>query len=342
MDGQYIWGQLFNANQPIASDEKLLCDTGNTVFYRKTLSFSYYNNEYYSFLINKNNPSIRIQLYADSECLFNSGCGWGINNFNIKVNKATPGTNSTCLYKPFSSCPCADANVNCACYPGYFAFKQAFGDYICSACQPNCQDCASAIKCNSCIPGYSLLGNICVISPKGILDTQTNVLKIDLSRHYKNQQYVFQGYSANFWMKFGNKLTTIDKPLILLDPFLLSYKSSSPSFNLKYTNFNYLFSFSNYFSTILDYPVDPSQATNYETKWVPVSLSFSTNPAFEKKSFYIQLSINNEKSRVTFFDGAFPPTQILLFNYFSKITYRYLKVWDRFISTDLLNKANYV
>ncbi len=162
-----------------------------------------------------------------------------------------------------------------------------------------------------------------------------------MNRYYKNLKNDFQGFSVNLWTKSGETLTNLDKPLLLIDPYLISYNTTTNSYNLKFTNFNYLFSFADMFRVILNYTLknDPSF---YQNQWIPISITFSHNVGSEEKSFYIQMSINNEPLQSTYFDNMFLPSQIILFNYFSKVSYRYLKFWDRYMSIDILNKLNYM
>lgn len=127
LDNNYIWG---NTNAPGTIEETTMCNEKAT-FYRKFLNFTYFNNDYFKDTMNKNNPTMRIQVIPDSECSFNSDCGWGINNLKIKVNKVNINGNSTCPYRPFINCPCAPLSSQCTCYPGYYSLKASWGDFSC-------------------------------------------------------------------------------------------------------------------------------------------------------------------------------------------------------------------
>ena len=69
-----------------------------------------------------------------------------------------------------------------------------------------------------------------------------------------------------------------------------------------------------------------------------IGLSYSQN----FKNFFIQISINNEVSRSIIQYETKIPDLVLFFNYFSKINYRYVKIWDRYLSSDELNSINYM
>lgn len=167
------------------------------------------------------------------------------------------------------------------------------------------------------------------------------MLRIDLNRHYKNLKYEFQGFSLNIWTKSEETLTTLEKPLLLIDPYLISYNSTTNNYNLKYTNFNYLFSYAHMFPIVLNYSL-LNPPNHYQTQWIPISITFSHNVGSLDRSFYIQMSINNEPLQSTYYDAMHLPSQIMLFNYFSKVNYRYLKFWDKYVSIDALNKINYM
>ncbi len=127
LDNNFIWG---NTNAPGTIEETVICNE-KVIFYKKFQNFTYYNNDYFKDTMNRNNPTMRIQVIPDSECSFNSDCGWGINNIKIKVNKVNISGNNTCLYRPYINCPCAPLSSQCTCYPGYYSFKSSFGDYNC-------------------------------------------------------------------------------------------------------------------------------------------------------------------------------------------------------------------
>lgn len=127
LDNNFIWG---NTNTAASIEETIICNEKAT-FYRKFLNFTYYNNDYFKNSINKKNPTLRIQAISDSDCSFNTDCGWGINNLTIKINKINIAGNSTCNYRPFISCPCAPLSSQCTCFPGYYSLKASWGDYNC-------------------------------------------------------------------------------------------------------------------------------------------------------------------------------------------------------------------
>lgn len=194
-------------------------------------------------------------------------------------------------------------------------------------------------KCSDCNYGYTLSNNVCVPSPKGLLPGQNQMMKIDLSKYYSNSIYEYTGISLNFWAKFGDISTSIEKPVALIDPFLLTYNSTYTNYLLKHTKFNYMFSFSNYFPVLINYTTS-NPKTIYESNWIPYSIGLSYSNNF--KNFFIQVSINNEVSRSLIQYESSKPQLVLLFNYFSKIQYRFIRIWDRYISTDELNTINYV
>jgi hypothetical protein len=208
-------------------------------------------------------------------------------------------------------------------------------------CQIDCYQCSSPTKCNTCLPGYSLIDKFCVPTTKTIFESQTSMLRIDMKRYYKNLMNSFQGFSVNLWIKSGDTLPNLDKPLLLIDPYLISYSSKTNTYNIKFSNFNYLFSYADMFPIILNYTLQ-YEPPEYQNKWIPVSLAFSYNARSKDGSFYIQMSINNEPVQSTYYDKYQKPSQIILFNYFSKVSYRYLKFWDRYITIDILNKLNYL
>lgn len=164
-------------------------------------------------------------------------------------------------------------------------------------------------------------------------------MKIDLSKYYSNSNYDYTGISLNFWAKFGDVSSIIEKPLALIDPFLLTYNSTYGNYYIKNSKFNYLFSFSNYFQTSINYTTS-NPKSYYESNWVPYSIGLSYSNTF--KNFFIQLSINNEVARSTIQYESKIPQMIILFNYFSKIQYRFVKIWDRFLNSDELNSINYM
>ena len=120
---------------------------------------------------------------------------------------------------------------------------------------------------------------------------------------------------------------------------MLTYNSTSGSYLLKHTKYNYLFSFSNYFPTLINYTTSNNK-NFYESSWVPYSIGLSYSQNF--KNFFIQISINNEVSRSIIQYETKIPDLVLFFNYFSKINYRYVKIWDRYLSSDELNSINYM
>jgi hypothetical protein len=194
-------------------------------------------------------------------------------------------------------------------------------------------------KCTECFYGYTLLNNICIPSPKTLLPSQNTMMKIDLSKHYSNSIFEYTGISFSFWAKFGDVSTIIEKPISLIDPFLLTYNSTYVNYNLKNSNYNYMFSFSNYFPTLINYTTN-NPKTVYENNWIPYSISLSYSVIY--KNFFIQISINNEIPRSIIVYDVKIPEMIVLFNYFSKIQYRFLKIWDRYIASEELNSINYV
>lgn len=127
LDNNYIYG---SQNLATAVDETIVCSESAT-FYRKLVNFTYFNSDYFQASMNKNSPTLRIQVIPDSECYFNSDCGWGLNNLKIQVNRVDPRTNSTCAYRPYVSCPCAPLSSACTCFPGYYNFKASWGDHSC-------------------------------------------------------------------------------------------------------------------------------------------------------------------------------------------------------------------
>lgn len=151
----------------------------------------------------------------------------------------------------------------------------------------------------------------------------------------------FQGFSLNIWIKSGENLPDLDKPLLLIDPYLISYSSKTNTYNIKFSKFNYLFSYADMFPIILNYTLTYDSSV-YQNKWIPISLAFSYNTRSKDNSFYIQMSINNEPVQSTYYEKYDKPSQIIIFNYFSKVSYRYMKFWDRYITLDILNKLNYL
>jgi len=165
-------------------------------------------------------------------------------------------------------------------------------------------------------------------------------MKIDLSNHYANSNYKYIGLSVNLWAKFDNISTLMEKPIILIDPFLLNYNRTDTNGNyfLRNSNFNYMFSYSNYFPALINYTLNNNKEF-YETNWIPYSIGILYSENFD--NFYVQISINNENPRSLIVYQKDIPKTIILFNYFSKIFYRYLKIWDRYISSEELNSINY-
>jgi hypothetical protein len=131
-DDQYIWGQLYNLGNVIipTADEIMICDTGKTKFYRKNIKFEYNQNKYFKSLINPN-PVIKIEVYPDSDCLYDSDCGWGISDFKVKVERKMPDIDNNCNFRPFSTEPCKNSTNSRACYPGYYESKLSYGEFSC-------------------------------------------------------------------------------------------------------------------------------------------------------------------------------------------------------------------
>jgi len=172
-----------------------------------------------------------------------------------------------------------------------------------------------------------------------MLASQNTIMKIDLSKYYSNNIYDYTGISYNFWAKFGDVSSTIEKPISLIDPYLINYNSTFGNYYLRNSNFNYLFSFSNYFPILINYTTANPKSV-YESNWIPYSIGLSYSNSF--KNFFIQISINNEIAKSMIVYESRIPQLIILFNYFSKIQYRYIKVWDRYLTSDELNSINYV
>lgn len=164
------------------------------------------------------------------------------------------------------------------------------------------------------------------------------MVKIDLESHYKNSNYKYIGLSLNLWAKFDDISNMIEKPIVLIDPFLLNYNNTNGNYILRNSNFNYMFSYSNYFPSLINYKLDNNKQY-YTSNWIPYSIGLLYSEKFE--NFYIQLSINNENPRSLIIYQKNIPKNIMLFNHFSKIYYRYLKIWDRYISSEELNSINY-
>lgn len=165
------------------------------------------------------------------------------------------------------------------------------------------------------------------------------MMKIDLSKYYSNSNYDYTGISLNFWAKFADVSSIIEKPLALIDPFLLTYNSTFGNYYMKNSKFNYLFSFSNYFQTLINYTTS-NPKTVYESNWIPYSIGLSYSNTF--KNFFVQISINNEVARSTVQYESRTPQMIIFFNYFSKLQYRFIKIWDRFLNSYELNSLNYM
>lgn len=128
LDDFYIWGNL---NTPLGIQEEIQCDKEN-VFYSRTLNFTYFANDYFTERdFNNNNQVLRIQVFPESECLFDSTCGWGLDNLEIKVTRNNLDKNSKCAFRPFIDCPCDSSANQCKCFPGYYSFKSKWGDYSC-------------------------------------------------------------------------------------------------------------------------------------------------------------------------------------------------------------------
>lgn len=163
-------------------------------------------------------------------------------------------------------------------------------------------------------------------------------MTIDLSNHYKNSNYKYIGTSLNLWAKF-EEISDLEKPIFLIDPFLLNFNFTGSNFVLRNSNFNYMFSYSEYFPVLINYPTS-NKNSFYQNTWIPFSLGLMYSE--EYKNFYIQLSINNETPRSIIYYQDKIPKNILLFNHYSKIKYRFLKIWDRYISSEELNSINYV
>lgn len=163
-------------------------------------------------------------------------------------------------------------------------------------------------------------------------------MKLDLSNHYANSNYKFIGLSVNLWAKFDDISTLIEKPILLIDPFLLNYNNTSGNYFLRNSNFNYMFSYSNYFPELINYETAKNKEF-YQSNWIPYSIGILYSETYE--NFFIQISINNENPRSLIVYQKDIPKNIILFNHFSKIFYRYLKIWDRYISSEELNSINY-
>jgi hypothetical protein len=128
LDNDYIWGNL---NLKTTIGEEIKCNS-DTSFYQKEIKFTYYNNDYFTnSMKNRINPKLRIQVFPESECLFNSKCGWGLNNFEIKVNRNDIDKFKICNFRPFIDCPCDSTANKCNCFPGYYSFKSISDDFIC-------------------------------------------------------------------------------------------------------------------------------------------------------------------------------------------------------------------
>jgi len=127
LDNNYIWGNTYK----IADIEETIICNKNTSFYKKFLNLTYFNNEYFKSSLNKEKPTLKIQVISDSECSFNSECGWGINDLKIKINRANIYENNTCNYRPFIDCPCGSLSSQCKCFPGYYSLKASWGEYNC-------------------------------------------------------------------------------------------------------------------------------------------------------------------------------------------------------------------
>jgi len=132
-DDQYVWGEYYNLGRLVdgPSDETLICDSsGKTKFYRKLIKFDYFENDYFKGVINPN-PKIRIKVYPDSECLYDSDCGWGISDFKVKVVREMPDVVENCAYRPYSKEPCTNSTQTRQCYPGYYESKFTFNEFSC-------------------------------------------------------------------------------------------------------------------------------------------------------------------------------------------------------------------
>jgi len=133
LDDQYVYGKsmiLGGIFSYSPSDETIYCDQNNTIFYRREITFSYYPSDYFNGIISPN-PKIRIEVYPDTECLYDTACGWGINNFTISVNKMIPDQGLLCQFRPFSTNPCLNTTKSRYCFPGYVENKMSNGEYVC-------------------------------------------------------------------------------------------------------------------------------------------------------------------------------------------------------------------
>lgn len=339
LDDNYIYGQSIAADlSTLSINQVILCDY-ETTFYQNTINVTYYKNNYFKNGLNNESPKIRIQVFPSSECNSDSDCGWGINNFVTNVTRYMPKSGMTCNYIPYTTTPCAFKNSSLVCLPGYFANK-ILSDTYCVPCPANCLDCQMQIKCTNCLPGYAAVGQGCGLADKTLSSVQSKWLKIDTNRYFNNMVYETDGHSFNFWYKSAEDLSTVEKPLVLIDPYLLTYNTTTVNYALRHTSFNYLFSYSALFNRVLNYPVNFNNSALYQTTWIPVSITFGYSST--SNSTYVQMSINNEPSRASTYNGYSKPSQILLFGYFSQVYYRFIKLWDRYIPTDMLNQANYM
>jgi hypothetical protein len=164
-------------------------------------------------------------------------------------------------------------------------------------------------------------------------------MKIDLSHYYRNSNFEYNGISLNFWAKFEDISEFLEKPVAMIDPYLITYNSTYGNYFLRNSNFNYLFSFSNYFPILMNYTTSNAK-TFYEKNWIPYSVGISYSVSL--KNFFIQVSLNNEISRSIIQYDTRIPELIFFFNYFSKIQYRFIKIWDRYLTSDELNSINYM
>ena len=128
LDDNYIWG---NTNLQSTMGEEIKCESDMS-FFQKKLNFVYFNNDYFiNSMKNGNNPELKIQVFPESECLFDSKCGWGLNNLEIKVNRVDLDNYKKCEFRPFIDCPCESSANKCNCFPGYYSFKSKWEDFSC-------------------------------------------------------------------------------------------------------------------------------------------------------------------------------------------------------------------